>query len=78
MLSFALCLSFIFFSSVSLPFFRFLSVLTLDFPTDNSRTWPGDTQCELITARNMSYLGLVDGFAPFLLLPESLRDFGVK
>lgn len=47
------------------------------FHTD-SRRWQADTQSEIITASNMSYLGLVDGFPPFLLLPESLRDFRMK
>lgn len=47
------------------------------FHTD-SRRWQADTQSEIITASNMSYLGLVDGFPPFLLLSESLRDFRMK
>lgn len=65
----------------SFPVFLFPSecsqCLPWIFHTD-SRRWQADTQSEIITASNMSYLGLVDGFPPFLLLPESLRDFRMK
>lgn len=44
----------------------------------DSRRWQVDTQSESVTASSMSYLGLVDGFPPSLLFPDSLRDFRMK